>query len=194
MERIEKILKFLNLMEELKTVERANMVLGGKRKENSAEHSWHAAMIGMFLGPELDPEADIDKVIRMLLIHDVVEIKAGDTFFYSEEREGQREREERALGEIADLLPKDGKQMLTELWTEFEDGETREALLARALDQFQPIMNYITVGVPYVDEPSINREAVIEMKGWIGKYYPELWKIASKYNDLAEERGLYKGK
>ena len=184
----EQRINFIKKLEELKNVYRGNMVLGGKRKENSAEHSWHVAMMALVLAPEF-PDVDLFKVIKMLLIHDTVEIYAGDTFIYSENVEDQEERELNALDILYDSLP-DG-ETFKELWLEFEAGKTEEAQFAKALDMIQPIINYEQVGIPYSDQDPITVKEVYEKKKQLKEFSPTLWKIAVKIIEKSRDQGLY---
>ncbi|MDO5717248.1 MAG: HD domain-containing protein, partial [Tissierellia bacterium] len=156
MNSLNQCLTFLQRLEELKLIERANMVLGGTRQENSAEHSWHVATMALILAPELAEDLDLFKVIAMLLIHDIVEIEAGDTFIHSKDVMSQKAREEKALENLFNLLPEDQGNYLKELWHECENLETKEARFAKALDHFQPIMNYHQVGKIYTDRAPVS--------------------------------------
>lgn len=185
---LKKRIDFIKKLEELKNIERGNMVLGGNRKENSAEHSWHVAMMALILAPEF-PNVDLFRVIKMLLIHDTVEIYAGDTFIYSENTEDQKDRELEALDKLYNLLPNgdDFKQ----LWYEFEEAKTPEGQFARALDMIQPVINYEQVGIPYKDQGPISVEEVYEKKKKIKEFSPSLWKIAVEIIEKSREQGLY---
>ncbi|MDO5715350.1 MAG: HD domain-containing protein [Tissierellia bacterium] len=187
-----KRIAFLQRLEQLKLVERANMVVGGNRPENSAEHSWHVAMMALILAPEIAPDVNLLTVLKMLLIHDIVEIEAGDTFIYSEEVAYQEEKEEKALEVLAQILPLKQGEEFKNLWYEFEKMETKEARFAKALDHFQPIMNYYQVGKIYTDHEPVSIEKVIEKKAWIQEISPLLWETALQYIKKCKEQGLYK--
>lgn len=188
---LKKRLAFLQKLEELKLVERANLVLEGRRQENSAEHSWHVAMMALILAPESEVPLDLFRVVKMLLIHDIVEIEAGDTFLYSEETATQKEREEKALENLSRLLPSAQKESFCALWHEMERLETPEAKFAKVMDLFQPIMNYHQVNIPYTEEKKVKKSQVIEKKQLIAEVFPTLWEIALRYIEECTENGLY---
>ncbi|WP_245190982.1 HD domain-containing protein [Jannaschia formosa] len=125
----------------LSAVTRATRVVDGSRFENSAEHSWHLALFALTLAPHAPDGVCIDRVIRMLLLHDLVEIDAGDVPFFAEgaaDSAGQVEAEARAAERIFGLLPEDQGRAFRALWDEFEAAETPDARFAKALDRFQP--------------------------------------------------------
>lgn len=139
--RLEQQLNFLREIDKEKQIFRQTYLSDAKRKENDAEHAWHMAIMAFLLGEYSNEEVDLLKTIRMILIHDVVEIDAGDTYAYDEAAKlTQRAREEKAAARIFGLLPQDQAEQMMDLWEEFEAGETKEARFARALDNFQPMM------------------------------------------------------
>lgn len=140
-ERLEKQLDFIREIDKEKQIFRQTYVSDGTRKENDAEHAWHMAVMTFLLKEYANEEIDVLKTIQMILIHDVVEIDAGDTYAYDEvAKTTQREREEKSAARLFGLLPEEqGKEMLA-LWEEFEAGETPEAKFARSMDNFQPMM------------------------------------------------------
>lgn len=149
-ERLERQFRFLTEIDRLKRVERQNILCDGSRRENSAEHSWHLAVAALCLAEHATaPGIDRFKVIKMLLIHDIVEIDAGDAFLHEPaELAAQALKEEAAAERIFGLLPEDQGAELLELWHEFESGQTDEAILARALDRVQPaVLHDATDGI-----------------------------------------------
>ena len=141
MERMEKQLKFLMEIDKVKNVFRQTWLADGNRKENDAEHSWHLAVAAFLLKEYAAEETDILNVILMVLIHDLVEIDAGDTYAYDAEgAETKRAREEAAADRIFGLLPKDQGMYFRELWEEFERYESADAKYAHLLDNFQPLL------------------------------------------------------
>jgi putative hydrolase of HD superfamily len=148
-ERFKKQIEFILEADKLKHVRRKTILLDHSRRENSAEHSWHIALM-LLIMPEYSSERDIDffHVMKMLLIHDLVEIDAGDTYCYDDDgRKDQRRREEIAARRIFGLLPADQAEGLRALWDEFEKRETPESRFANALDRVQPLLNnYFTDG------------------------------------------------
>ncbi len=134
------ILDFIGYIDQLKSVIRKNALHDGSRKENTAEHSWHAALSAILLAPYANFPIDEDRVARMLLVHDLIEIEAGDTFVYDAEGLAvQEEAETRAAQEIFQRLPADQDEPLKTLWEEFEARQTPEAKFAKAIDRFLPI-------------------------------------------------------
>jgi len=139
--RIEKQLAFALEIDKVKNVFRQTSLSGKVRKENDAEHSWHMAVMAYLLREYANEEVDILKVIMMCLIHDVVEIDAGDTYCYDEEGlKTQKEREEAAKIRIFSLLPEEQAKEMMALFDEFEAFETAEAKFARAMDNMQPLI------------------------------------------------------
>ncbi len=140
-ERLQSQLAFHMEIDKLKRVIRRNSLIDGSRRENDAEHSWHLAMMAMTLAEHAPPGTDMSKVVAMLLVHDIVEIDAGDTFIYDPAAvEGQAALERAAADRIFGLLPEDQGTRLRTLWDEFEERRTPEARFARALDRLAPII------------------------------------------------------
>ena len=171
-------IQFLAAIDKLKHVLRQSPVSGLSRKENSAEHSWHVAMYAAVLGGSIRPEADLGRVLKMLLIHDIVEIEAGDTPLHGDQsnRERQAERELEAAQNLFGLLPEPQGNEFLELWKEFERGETAEAKLSKALDRLQPVIQNINNGGGTWTDNEVTREQVYERCGpEIESGSPELW-------------------
>lgn len=140
-ERLKKQMEFALEIDKEKNIFRQTHLSGGGRNENDAEHAWHMAIMAYLLKEYSNEPVDIARVMLMCLIHDVVEIDAGDTYAYDEEsKKTQHEREERAKERIYSLLPKDQKEELTAIFDEFEEGKTAEAKFAHAMDNIQPLM------------------------------------------------------
>ena len=141
MTRLEQQIQFLVEIDKVKNIFRQTYLADGKRKENDAEHSWHIALMAFVLKEYVKEPIDVMKVMLMVLIHDLVEIDAGDTYAYdSVGAVDKREREEKAADRIFGLLPKDQGSYFRELWEEFEANETADAKYAHLLDNFQPIL------------------------------------------------------
>lgn len=162
-ERFEKQMAFILEIDKLKQVGRQNYLADGSRKENDAEHSWHLAMMALLLSEYAPGKVDTGKVILMVLMHDIVEIIAGDTYCYDEEgRLDKEEREKKAAEVLFGMLPDDQKDMMWSLWNEFEEGQTPEAEFAAILDRLQPFfLNYKSDGVSWL-EHGVTREKVVE--------------------------------
>ncbi len=140
-ERIKKQLEFALEIDKEKNVFRQTSLSGKGRKENDAEHAWHMAIMAYLLREYSNEEINMEKTMMMCLIHDIVEIDAGDTYAYDEEgKKTQKERENAAKERIFSILPEDQKEDLTALFEEFEEGVTPEARFARAMDNIQPLM------------------------------------------------------
>lgn len=140
-ERLKKQIKFIKEIDKEKMIKRQTLLTNGIQKEDDAQHAWHTAIMTLLLSEYANEEIDILKTISMLLIHDIVEIDAGDTYAYDQEEiKTQRERETKAADRIFGLLPEDQKEKLRMLWEEFENNETPEAHFAHTMDNFQPVM------------------------------------------------------
>jgi len=139
--RLEKQLEFLLEIDKVKNVFRQTHLSGNGRKENDAEHSWHMAVMAYFLKEYANEKVDIAKVMLMCLIHDIVEIDAGDTYAYdSSALQTQKDREETAKKRIFSILPKEQAKELTDLFDEFEEYKTAESKFAHAMDNLQPLI------------------------------------------------------
>ena len=140
-ERLRQQIAFILEIDKEKNIFRQTSLSGHGRKENDAEHAWHMAIMAYLLREYANEPVDIAKVMLMCLIHDIVEIDAGDTYAYDEERKKtQKAREDAAKERIYSILPEDQKAELTALFDEFEDGETAEARFAHAMDNLQPLL------------------------------------------------------
>ena len=140
-ERLEKQIRFIVEVDKVKNIFRQTYLADGERKENDAEHSWHLALMAVLLQEHMEDKADLTKVMIMVLIHDLVEIDAGDTYAYDEKgAQTKREREVKAADRIFGLLPEDQGQYFRELWEEFEAYETPEAKFAHPLDNSHPLL------------------------------------------------------
>jgi putative hydrolase of HD superfamily len=191
-DRLEQQIRFIRELDRLKSVQRQTWLIDTHRKENSAEHSWHIAVMALVLAEYTpDGEADLGRVIRMLLVHDIVEIDAGDTFCYDTTAvDGQHEREQAAARRLFGLLPEDIGLKFKALWDEFEAQQTPEALLANALDRLQPILNnFYTDGKSWQDN-GISREQVLARNRVMARGAPVLWDYIEKLLDRAVEKGF----
>nr|BFE85534.1 hypothetical protein GCM10020093_081350 [Planobispora longispora] len=140
-DRLHAQLSFAMEIDKLRRIVRRNTLLDGSRRENDAEHSWYVAMLAMVLAEHAPPGIDLDRVVAMLLVHDIVEIDAGDTFIYDASAvEAQLGIERKAADRIFGLLPEDQAERLRALWDEFEERATPEARFAKALDRIAPIL------------------------------------------------------
>lgn len=140
-ENLNKLFDFCREIDKEKFIGRQTYLTGAARKENDAEHAWHAALMAILLSEYSNEKIDILKTVTMILIHDIVEIDAGDTYAYDEiGKQTQREREEKAADRIFGILPKEKGEQLRDLWEEFERNDTPEAKFAHVMDNLQPMM------------------------------------------------------
>ena len=139
-----KELEFVVLLEEMKKIFRQTKVIGEDRRENDAEHTFHIATMSIFLQEISELEVDINKVIKMLLVHDLVEIFAGDTFAYDEiSNIGKSEREKKSMNKLKSYLSENNQKILEDLWLEFEGRSSNESKFANAMDRLQPLLSNI---------------------------------------------------
>lgn len=144
-ERLDRIVSFCKEIDKEKFIQRKTYLTGGERFENDAEHAWHMAIMAILLSDYSNEKIDIHRVVSILLIHDLVEVYAGDTFAYDEVGKlTQRQRELDAADKLFAILPDDLGSTMRGLWDEFEEWETPEAKFAHALDNFQPLMQQDT--------------------------------------------------
>lgn len=140
-ERLKKQMEFILEVDKIKFIGRQTYLSDGERKENDAEHSWHLALMTALLSEHANEKIDVRKTMLMVLVHDIVEIDAGDTYAYDAAGNAtKRERERKAAKRIFHLLPEDQAEELFQLWEEFEACETPEAKFAHSMDNIQPIM------------------------------------------------------
>jgi len=193
-ERLLKQIEFIVEIDKAKQVFRQNVVIGTTRNENDAEHSWHLAIMAILLS-EYANEKDLDilKVIKMTLIHDLVEIDAGDTFCYDEKGyEDKEERELKAADRIFNILPSDQAQEIWKLWREFEEQKTPESRFAACLDRLQPlILNYNTKGHTW-QKPGVTSEKVLKRNSIIEKNAPTLWEYVTEIVEDSIQKGYMK--
>ena len=176
--RLDRQLRFIAELDKLKRVERMISLIGGGRRENSAEHSWHLAVMAPLLTEYAPADLDLARVMTMLVVHDVVEIDAGDTFAFDEAGAvHQHERESRAADRLFGLLPADQAAHLRGCWDDFEERATPEARFAVALDRLQGLlMNRGNDGGTWKLH-DISREQVLERMAPIREGAPELWGV-----------------
>ncbi|WP_417767378.1 HD domain-containing protein [Stappia sp.] len=158
---LEAQIRFLREADRLKGIVRASPLIDGSRRENSAEHSWHLALYALVLGGCADPQVNIDRVIRMLLLHDIVEIDAGDAPIHGAvDPKRQEELEAAAADRIFGLLPGPQAAEFRALWREFEEGASPDARFAKSLDRFQPLVQNVAAGGGTWRDGNVSREQV----------------------------------
>jgi putative hydrolases of HD superfamily len=175
-ERTRKQLAFIVEADRLKSILRQTTLCDGSRRENSAEHSWHVALMASVLAEHAGPGVDATRVQRMLLVHDIVEIDAGDTFAYDAAgNAGRVERERQAAERIFGLLPQELGDALRALWNEFEEGVTPDARFAAALDRLEPLLTNHHSGGGSWRQHGVSREQVLKRMRIIETAIPSLW-------------------
>ena len=191
-QRLERQLDFIIEIDKVKNILRKSKLFSGSRFENDAEHSWTISIMAFLLKEYSNFPVNIEKVIMMLLIHDIVEIDAGDVFMYFTERNYIQDKENKAAERIFGLLEKDQKEYFIGLWKEFEAKETNEAKFAAIFDRLEPLMqNYITKGYAW-KEHNITYEMVIKNNKHIENGSKEIWEFVLKLLDIAVEKGYLK--
>ena len=192
MERLDQQIRFVTEIDQLKGVLRQTMLVGPGRRENSAEHSWHLAVMAVTLAELAPPGTDIARVTAMLLLHDLVEIDAGDLFVYADAaRQARQEEAERAAADrIFALLPPDQAARFRGLWDEFEERRTPEARFARGLDRLQPMLANFNAGGGTWQEHGITADRVLDKVRLIEDGSPALGRYARDLVDRAVAEGL----
>lgn len=191
MERLHQQVQFAEELEKLKAVTRFNRTVDG-RFENSAEHSWQAALVSNLLYESYPQKLDMGKVTLMLLVHDLGEIYAGDTWVFDEKGKSvSHSNEERSIEKSLGILPADQSQSLKGLWLEFEGGTSAEAKYARIVDALVPLINHLAVSEEGYNPDGLTAEKVREKKRFIQEDAPELWALAEELIQQSKEKGLY---
>lgn len=175
-ERLKKQMDFILEVDKVKNIMRQTYLADGKRKENDAEHSWHLAMMAVLLKEYANEEVDLAKVIPMVLVHDLVEIDAGDTYAYDEVGAVTKaEREQKAADRVFGLLPEDQGEWLRGLWEEFEAYETPEAKFAHMLDNSQPLfLNDASDGKSWT-EHQVKKSQIYKRNQHTGEGSEKIW-------------------
>jgi len=190
-DRFEKQIQFILEIDKLKSIARRTYLMNAERHENTAEHSWHLAIMAILLAEHANETVDVARVVKMVLIHDVVEIDAGDTYYY--DAVGLRdkaERERHAADRLFGMLPADQEKELRELWEEFEACQSADARFASALDRFIPqLHNYHTQGKSWSDH-GITAERIIERNACMAEGSAKLWECAQALLDDAVAKGF----
>lgn len=190
--RLEQQIDFLLEADRLKQVLRQTHIVGNHRQENTAEHSWHLALFALVLAEWADEPVDLVRVLSLCLVHDLVEIDAGDTFAYDTVGAQSRlERETLAARRLFGLLPDDQAQVFHDLWNEYEAMETAESRFANAVDRLQPVLlNHASgEGSPWVRH-GITRPQVVARNTPISRGSQELWEAALRRIDEVHRLGL----
>jgi len=189
-ERLGRQIAFILELDKLKGVIRRSLLIDQSRPENTAEHSWHLAMLALVLGERADPEVDVLRALKAVLVHDIVEIDAGDVYIYDEQaRLDKAESEVAAADRLFGLLPDDQAAELRSLWNEYEARDTPTGRFAYALDRLQPLLlNASSGGGPWI-ENNISQSQVRSVNGPIVEGSEQLWQLASAVIDEAVAAG-----
>jgi len=192
-DRLKKQIEFMLEIDKLKNIYRQTYVLHEDRRENDAEHSWHIAVLAFLLAEYSEKQIDVLKTMKMLLIHDIVEIDAGDTYCYDVKGyETKALREEKAAERLFAILPVDQQTGFYALWREFEDCTTNEAKFAALLDRLQPmLLNYSKNGISW-KEHGTHKNQVLKRYEHTSEASETLTALALSIINEAAERGLLK--
>ena len=189
-ERLRRQIEFILEIDKLKSILRRSYLINDPRLENSAEHSWHLAVMAMLLAEHANVEVNLLQVLKMLLVHDVVEIDAGDTFCYDVAgNDTKADRENVAAQRIFGLLPDDQREELHQLWEEFEARQTPEAKFAAALDRLMPLLhNYHTQGRSW-RQHGVTQAQVLERNAHVDEGSETLWAYIEAMIEEAASKG-----
>ncbi len=194
MQRLEKQLSLLIELDKLKTVLRRTRIKSAQdRLENSAEHSWHVALMALLLEEHANRPVDIARVVKMLLLHDIVEIDAGDVLVYDQEAiKQQQAKEYQAADRLFAMLPDDQGAELHALWLEFERAESADAQFAKSLDRLIPmLLNYHNQGIGWI-ENQVTKQQALSVNQKIEFGSAALWQKAQQIIDQAAKSGWLK--
>ena len=185
MERLQQQMKFILEVDKVKQIIRQTYLADGSRKENDAEHSWHLALMAVLLKEYANEEVDLAKVIPMVLLHDLVEIDAGDTYAYDQAGLAtQRARETKAADRIFGMLPEDQGTKFRNLWEEFEAYETAEAKFAHVLDNCQPLLlNDASGGKSWKEHTVVHKSQIYKRNEHTAEGSREIWEYMQQLID-----------
>ena len=182
---------FIKEIEKLKSVTRFNRTLDG-RFENSAEHSWQGAIAAMVLQDYYPEKLNMEKVMSMLLIHDLGEIYAGDTWVFDDQKKlHSHDRELESIEKTMSILPEEKYLNMKNSWLEFEKGQSAEARYARVIDALVPLINHLEVSEVNYNPDQISSDMLLEKKKFIKSESEELWKLTEELVKKSVEKGLY---
>lgn len=188
--RLRQQIEFIVEIDKLKAVIRRSYLVGVDRRENSAEHSWHLAMMALVLSDHASEDVDVLRVLKMVLIHDIVEIDAGDSFVYDDDQMiDKEEREQAAADRLFGMLPADQEQEFRALWEEFEARETSDARFAAALDRLMPLLHSYYTEARSWREHGVTHTQVLWRNSPIQAGSETLWEVAQLVINTAVEKG-----
>ena len=184
-------IEFIREIDKLKYIFRKTKLINSDRPENDAEHSWHLAMMAIVLAGHANEPIDLEKVMKMVLIHDIVEIDAGDTFIYDTTKSHSNTDEERAAANrIFGLLPEEQALEFTEIWEEFEKGETNEAKFAKSMDRLEPLLQNASNNGGTWKEFGVKYQTVYDKKKVIKDGSDELWNFTEELLQDSVKKGI----
>ncbi len=184
-------MQFLIEADQMKSIQRRTLLADGSRRENDAEHSWHIALMAMVLAEYAPPGVQLERVLRMALLHDIVEIDAGDTFAYDETgKQSQAAREAAAADRLFSLLPAEQGSAFRALWEEFDAQQTPDALYAAAVDRLQPFINNCLTNGHTWTEGNVSAAQVYERMEPVSRALPMLWPEIDRRIQEAVASGL----
>ena len=188
-----KQIEFIKEIDKIKYIQRRTCLLNSDRPENDAEHSWHLALMAIALSEHANKPVDILRVLKMVLIHDIVEIDSGDVFVYDKSKSHKNTEEEFAAAKrIFGLLPENQAKELIDLWKEFEDGETDDAKFANSLDKFEPLLQNFSNNGGTWDKYNVTYNEVYTQKKSINKGSDTLWEYAENLLNESVDKGILK--
>lgn len=186
-------INFIKEIDKIKYIQRKTKLFNSDRNENDAEHSWHLAMMAIVLAEHADVPIDILKVLKMVLIHDIVEIDAGDIFIYDTAKNHTNTDEERkAAKRIFGMLPEEQADEFISIWEEFEKGQTNEAKFAKSMDRFEPLLQNSSNNGGTWAEFGVKYDKVIEKKKAIKDGSSSIWTYAENLINESVEKGILK--
>lgn len=182
---------FIKEIDKVKYIQRKTKLFNSDRAENDAEHSWHLAMMTLVLAEHANVPVDVLKVLKMVLIHDIVEIDAGDTFLYDTTKSHSNTEEERAAAQrIFGMLPEEQAAEFIAIWEEFESGQSEEAKFARAMDRLEPLLQNTSNNGGTWSEFGVAHAQVLEKKKVIKDGSRAIWSYAEKLINESVEKGI----
>jgi len=192
-ENLVKQLNFIKEIDKVKYIQRKTKLFNSDRNENDAEHSWHLALMAIVLMEHSNEALDLLKVLKMVLIHDIVEIDAGDTFIYDNQKNHSNTEEERmAANRIFGLLPTEQAEEMIAIWEEFEAGVTSESKFARSMDRLEPLLQNTSNNGGTWKEFDVNFEKVYQKKSLIKEGSATIWDFAEQQLNESVEKGILK--
>ena len=190
-ETLLKQISFIKEIDKIKYIQRKTKLFNSNRNENDAEHSWHLAMMTIVLAEHSNKQIDVLKVLKMVLIHDIVEIDAGDTFIYDTVKSHTNTDEELiAAQRIFGLLPKEQAEEFINIWQEFEDGITEEAKFAKSMDRLEPLLQNASNNGGTWKEFNVPYETVYEKKKVINNGSATIWEFANQLLNESVDNGI----